>query len=331
MPEKLNALTPIEKFITKEVPYFPITQNAKAVKTLLLNQPELFRRIGHVYFHDAAGRLVGFASLRKLSLLADDTNLAQYIKKDIARCFSDSSIEKAVSIAIHRKVTDLPIVDKMGRLKGVVVSETLLRIIGELYAGKTYKHGGIVHNETLYDLVNKGSVAALVMARFPWLLVGLFGVLIAANIVGNFENMLSLNLVLALFIPAVTYMSDAVGTQSETLYIRTLAIKEDELNIFKYIFRDVVTTFFLGIIIGGILGTIVYVWKADVVAAWTIGITMVINITVSSFIATMTPTFFRYLGKDPAIMSGPLSTIIQDIVSLMVYFMTAFMVYRFIG
>ena len=72
-------------------------------------------------------------------------------------------------------------------------------------------------------------------------------------------------------------------------------------------------------------------WKADAVAAWTIGITMVINITVSSFIATMTPTFFRYLGKDPAIMSGPLSTIIQDIVSLMVYFMTAFMVYRFIG
>ena len=45
----------------------------------------------------------------------------------------------------------------------------------------------------------------------------------ATAIVGGFEDQLEMNVLLAFFIPAIVYMADAVGTQTETVLIRALS------------------------------------------------------------------------------------------------------------
>ncbi len=59
--------------------------------------------------------------------------------------------------------------------------------------------------------------------RLPWLLVGLLGAMAATALVGGFERQLEANVLLAFFIPAVVYMADAVGTQTEAVLIRALS------------------------------------------------------------------------------------------------------------
>ena len=47
--------------------------------------------------------------------------------------------------------------------------------------------------------------------------------MIAALIVGGFEDDLHDQVILAFFVPGIVYMADAVGTQTETLVIRGLS------------------------------------------------------------------------------------------------------------
>jgi magnesium transporter len=116
-------------------------------------------------------------------------------------------------------------------------------------------------------------------------------------------------------------MSDAVGTQTETLFIRTIALAE-KTKLPLYFLRDLAVTACLGLLIGLFLGGFVYVWKGDFQVALILAISMFMNITLASPIALSIPVLLRKLGKDPAVGSGPLATIIQDVMSLIIYFGT---------
>jgi magnesium transporter len=48
--------------------------------------------------------------------------------------------------------------------------------------------------------------------RLPWLLLGLAGALVAADLVGWFEAQLRVQVMLAFFLPGIVYLADAVGT-----------------------------------------------------------------------------------------------------------------------
>src|SRR5690606_8534416 len=58
--------------------------------------------------------------------------------------------------------------------------------------------------------------------RLPWLVLGLIGSVAAAGVIDSFEQSLNRQILLAIFLPGVVYLADAVGTQTETLVIRGL-------------------------------------------------------------------------------------------------------------
>lgn len=60
--------------------------------------------------------------------------------------------------------------------------------------------------------------------RLPWLGIGLVGAMASAWMVGAAEEELSRTVAVAFFLPAIVYMADAVGTQTEVLAVRGLAV-----------------------------------------------------------------------------------------------------------
>ena len=102
--------------------------------------------------------------------------------------------------------------------------------------------------------------------RLPWLLLGLAGAILAATIVGGFEEQLSENLLLAFFIPGVIYMADAVGTQTETLVIRGLSVGVGIRGIVR---RELVTGLIVGVILAAAFTVVgLLAWDdADVILA----------------------------------------------------------------
>lgn len=80
-------------------------------------------------------------------------------------------------------------------------------------------------------------VAHLIRNRLPWLIFGLIGGLATSVVVSRFEKALEGDIRLAFFIPIIVYMSDAVGTQTETICVRHLGRKAE--NFWKYFRKEV--------------------------------------------------------------------------------------------
>jgi magnesium transporter len=165
------------------------------------------------------------------------------------------------------------------------------------------------------------SVEHLLQDRIPWLLLGLGGGIVATIIVSNYEAILSADLRLAFFIPIIVYLSDAVGTQSETIFIRSLGNKK--INFLNYVLKESLVGLALGFLFGLFLGIFAAIWLGSIAIAFTVGIAAMINLTIAPILAVIIPTLIRKQHKDPALGAGPVATIIQDMLSLLVFFFIA--------
>jgi magnesium transporter len=138
----------------------------------------------------------------------------------------------------------------------------------------------------------------------------------AAGVVGEFEADLQRQVLLASFIPGVVYMADAVGTQTETLVIRGLSVG---VGVGRVVFREVVTGLLIGLLLAAVaIPIIMLIWgNAQVAAA--VALAFLGACSVATMVAMILPWAFHKLGRDPAFGSGPLATVLQDLLSIVIY------------
>jgi len=165
------------------------------------------------------------------------------------------------------------------------------------------------------------SVEHLLRDRIPWLFLGLFGGLLTTVLVSNYEAILYADIRLAFFIPIIVYLSDAVGTQTETIYIRAIAKKK--VHFLDYLLKESIVGLFLGVLFGFCLGIFAAYWLHSVAIAFTIGLATLINLTMAPILAVTIPSIIRRQHSDPALGAGPVATIIQDLLSLLIFFFIA--------
>lgn len=161
----------------------------------------------------------------------------------------------------------------------------------------------------------------LIALRLPWLVFGLAVGVGVSFLVSRFEEILSQNIGLVFFIPIVVYMSDAVGSQSETLFVRRLAFKS--FSFFKYLFKEILIGLVLGLILGALTGLAAFYWLGSIKIALTVAISMAVTVTISPLIALLMSEFLFKEHADPALGAGPVFTAFQDFISLAVYFLVA--------
>jgi len=161
----------------------------------------------------------------------------------------------------------------------------------------------------------------LIEERVPWLFVGLLGGLVATFIISHYEAIISSDVRLAFFIPIVVYLSGAVGMQTETIYVRELVIKKVHLGM--YVLKESIIGLCLGIISGAVLGFFANLWLKSSDIGLTLAITMIINLTLAPILGVFIPSILYKEHTDPALGAGPVATIIQDLISLLIYFFVA--------
>jgi magnesium transporter len=207
-----------------------------------------------------------------------------------------------------------------GRFVGMLGPQELLQTLEREHEEDLARLGGYQAGATMATHAARESVAERLRHRMPWLTVGLAGAMASAVIVSGFEEALQRQVLLAFFMPAVVYMADAVGTQTETVVIRGLAVGVSMRQIFP---RELAT----GLITGGLIGVAFYVfariiWGNDDVAA-AVAISIAVSCSIATVVAMALPSLFNRVGTDPAYGSGPLATVIQDLLSIIVYFLVA--------
>lgn len=175
-------------------------------------------------------------------------------------------------------------------------------------------------NTNLEDDI-KEPVGHLLQHRLPWLVLGLAGGIITSIIVSRYEQILSADVRLAFFIPIIVYMSGAVGSQTETIFVRHL--KQTGKGFFRYLAKETLLGLSLGLIFGLITGGFAAYWLGSPALGLTVGIAMLINLCLAPVLSTVIPEILYKEHNDPALGAGPLATIIQDLISLLIYFLIA--------
>jgi magnesium transporter len=228
--------------------------------------------------------------------------------------------EVAAWRAVRHHEGTMAVVDEDDRFLGLIPPHRLLGVLLQEHDEDMARLGGFLAGSELAREASVEPVHQRVWHRLPWLLVGLVGALLAAVIVGSFEEQLSENVLLALFIPGIVYMADAVGTQTETLLIRGLSVG---VGIGRVARRELLTGLIVGLILSGVFMVVgLLAWDdPDVILA--VALALLAACSVATVVAMGLPTLFHALGVDPAFGSGPLATVIQDLLSILIYFTIA--------
>jgi magnesium transporter len=177
--------------------------------------------------------------------------------------------------------------------------------------------GGFLRSTSEARDSTEESIARRLGHRLPWLLLGLAGAILSADVVGIFEDVLKKNVILAFFLPAIVYLADAVGTQTETLIVRGLSVG---VPLWRVVRREAVT----GLVIGAALSLVffpfaLFRWgNSDVALA--VALSLLAACSTATLTAMALPWLLQRLGRDPAFGSGPLATVIQDLMSIVTYF-----------
>lgn len=161
------------------------------------------------------------------------------------------------------------------------------------------------------------SVWWLVRLRSPSLVIGLVLGVLLSFVTSRFEEVLSQNIKVAFFIPFIVYMADAVGTQTQDIYARDL--KTGKASFKKYLVKET----FLGIIFGAAAGVmsaaIAAVWFSSAELTFAVSLAMFGAIAVAPVVALIVTEFLQLERKDPAVGAGPIATVIQDTLSVLIY------------
>jgi magnesium transporter len=147
---------------------------------------------------------------------------------------------------VTRGETALAVVDEHGRFLGMIPPQQLLAILLHEHDEDVARLGGFLRSSSQARHALEEPVWRRFAHRVPWLLLGLAGMAVSARIVGAFESALRRDVVVAFFVPGVVYLADAVGTQTETLFVRGLSVG---VPMRRVVWRELVTGVLMGLAI----------------------------------------------------------------------------------
>jgi magnesium transporter len=317
-----NTRTALDS-MTSTVPRVQPQDKVDSIKQLLSTQACQLGNIDYIYVVNGQGHLDGVLSIKEVFCSLDSEVTAREImKQDLVVASPSTHQERVVYLALSHGIKAVPVVDEDGLFQGVVPYDQILRIFNHEVQSDVFKFGGIFHKVGKEYTSIQSSTRMMIRSRLPWLVVGVLGGTMAAGLIGYFENLLSEYLVLAFFIPVMVYMSDAAGTQSEALIIRSLAL-DPKLAMKSYFIRELQVAGVIGLVSGVLAAFTSLLGWTQPVLSLIVGFSMFISIISSVAIATVAPLIFYKLKYDPAVATGPLATIVSDITTLAIYFTTA--------
>jgi magnesium transporter len=204
------------------------------------------------------------------------------------------------------------------RLLGVVPARALLRIQRREHFEDIELLAGILRENTLARHAIEGNVVTRALHRLPWLVVGLVGGGLATWLMAAFEAEMQTRLAVAFFVPALVYLAGAVGTQTVAIAVRGLSTSR--LTLLELTRTELITGMLIGLILAALSFPGIMLLFGDTRLAMAVCFALVIASTLSTTIGLLLPWALSRLDIDPAYGSGPIATILQDLVSLAGYF-----------
>jgi len=284
------------------------------------------------YVVDAEQRLLGVVSFRDLFAADPKKLVSDIMTTEVVRVSDEMDQETVSRVFAEHDLNVIPVVDKDGKMKGIVTVDDIVDVVQEEATEDIQKFGGLEALDLPYLASSRGE---MIKKRARWLTILLIGEMLTATALGFFQHELDKAIVLSLFLPLIISSGGNSGSQASTLVIRAMALGEvrvaDWLRVFR---REIQMGLVLGTILGSVAALRVIVWGAAgaysgsagqhfVMVGLTVAASLVGCVMWGTLMGAMLPFALRKVGADPASASAPLVATLVDVSGIIIYFTIA--------
>ena len=271
------------------------------------------------------GFFCGTVELRALLIAEKNAAIAPLIQHRFPYVYCSERTEDCIERLKSYSESAIPVLDASNCILGVITLKDLVEAVDDEMSDDYAKLGGLSAEEDLHE-----PLWASLKKRMPWLLVLLVLGMVVSGVVGAFEKVVSRLTIIMAFQSLILDMAGNVGTQSLAVTIRVLMDKEiTARKKLGLVCKEMRVGLFSGLILGSLsvlfVGAYIMLGKgypaqyAFAVSAC-IGAALLLAMFISSAVGTLIPMFFKRIGVDPAVASGPLITTVNDLVAVVTYY-----------
>jgi len=286
----------------------------EAIETIRHKREEV-ENVYYLFVVDDHQRLVGVVSLKDLVLEAPSRKVKEIMNPEVISAYVHNDQEEVAHLVKKYNLVSIPVVDEHRRLVGRITHDDIIDVIEEEADEDIALMAGVINQE-----IAEESPLRISRARLPWLIVGLFGGILAALVINQFEASLEKVVALSFFFPVIMAMGGNTGTQAATVAVRGLATGDISImNTGRRIWLEMKVALVNGVICGILLSLVVGIWLSSYILGSVVGVSLVLIVISSGLIGAAVPLVLKKMNIDPALATGPFVTTSNDIFSLFIY------------
>jgi len=291
------------------------------------------RRIGEdketiytCFVTSADRKLEGVLSVKDLLLSDDETVIEDIMDTNIVFCMTHDDQEEAAEKISDYDLMALPVVDKEGRLVGIVTVDDVIDVM-EAEATEDFElMAAMTPSDKPYS---RTSAWDMWKRRVPWLMFLMLSATFTSMIINSFEDALAVQAVLIGFIPMLMGTGGNSGAQASTAVIRSISLGDTEPeDVGRVIWKEFRVAILCGITLAAVnFGKMLLVDRmllnndgVTITVAAVVSLSIVLIVMFAKVVGSVLPIAAEKLGVDPAVMANPLISTITDAVSLLIYF-----------
>jgi magnesium transporter len=289
----------------------------------LRRQAEDVENVYTIYVVDELNKLVGLLSLKRLLFAKPKTKIHDlYQSKNIISVKTTDSSEQVARVMEKYDLVSVPVVDFQNKLVGRITIDDVVDIIKE-EADKDFQLASGISEKVEAN----ASVWRTSRSRLPWLLIGLLGGTLGAQVISSFEGSIGKIPALAFFIPLITAMGGNVGVQASAIVVQSLAKGSSIESLSKKLFREGLVGMFNGLICSIAIFGIASIFENQTLAI-VVSISLFVVIFFAAIMGTLIPLVLNKYKIDPALATGPFITTLNDVTGLFIYFTIGMLLYN---
>ena len=280
----------------------------KTLKFLRQKKELLPDDIYEVYILDSKRKPIGTLNLNTIVRSSSSTIVKDIMNTQFKTIPIDTDQEEIALGFKQNNLISAPVTDKSGKIVGQINHDDIIDIIEEEAEEDLLRLSGVQSGDTY------SAVLQTIKSRFGWLLINLFTAIAASFVIAIFETSLKQVVALAILMPIVASMGGNAGTQTLTVAVRALALREiTRANALRVIGKEFTVGAINGLIFAIIIGTIASYWFQMPLLGFVIAAAMILNLIIACLSGILIPLILDKTGIDPAIASTVVLTTITDI------------------
>ena len=259
---------------------------------------------------DRDGRLRG--TIRLADLLTRDTDdpVEAFLLDDVAPLSADLPVNEVSKLFERRDYISAPVVDADGRLLGRITVDDVVDVIRDEEERSFMQMAGLDEEDDLF-----GSIGTAARRRLIWLGTNLATALVAAWVIGRFDETIEQVVALAILMPVVASMGGIAGTQTLTIAIRGIALGQLGFhNARALVGKELMVGAINGLVWAVVVAAIAALWFGDPWLGAVVAAALLLNTLVAALAGASLPLLLRRISVDPALAGGVVLTTITDVV-----------------